>query len=310
MRELFEKTAIVKAASGADLFSQPVLALFRDAVYLRALLKEIAKRFFGAAESSREAKLIETETYADCLFFPPEGKKLTVEMCAQIIEESELRPVERTEKLFVLDAFDAASAVVQNKLLKVLEEPPEGVHFLLGASSAYPILPTVLSRVKKFELPPFSEEAIAGALRRNHAGAEGIEAAAAASGGIYSTAESFLDGGSETFSLAFEFLRGEEIEAFCRRNGERKDKKEFLAAVKAILRDVLLISTGEARYVQLKSAEVNALAREYPPGAAVAAIELTSNAERELGFNAGFANCLYALALGIKEEKTRWKKLS
>lgn len=288
--------------------AQATLVVFPDGKYLRALLKECAKAFFCAEEGTRTAELIDKEIYSDCLFFPAEGGKLTAEHCVRIVEEGMLRPVEGERKLFVLDAFDTAAPLVQNKLLKSLEEPPAGVHFLLGAQSEYPVLPTVLSRVKKYETPPFSEEQIASALKRKFGGE--TEAAASASGGIFSVGESLLGDGGEEFRLAERFLSLENTETFCREMGEYKNRREFFAALKALLKDILFLGTGQERYARTGSERARALAREFPTGAALRALALTEEAEKQIQFNAGFASCLYRLALAVKEEKYKWQRLS
>lgn len=300
------RTIVSDRRSGT--LSQAMLAVFSDEVYLRALLKECAKAFFGAADGAREERLISSERYPDSLFFPAEGGKLTADDCAAILEESLLRPVEGEKKLFVLDRFHLAAPLVQNKLLKLLEEPPQGVYFLLGAAQEYPVLPTVLSRVKKFVLPPFSEEQIAQALREKYPGEE-TEEAAAASGGIFSVGENLLRGGGEEFRLAQEFLSLEGTEAFCRSMAEHREKREFFAALKSVLRDALMVSAGQGQYAH-RTRQVEKIAADFPPGALISALGLVGEAEKQIQFNASFASCLYTLALGIKEEKKKWQRLS
>lgn len=251
--------------------------------------------------------LIEREEFCDVLIYPPAGGKLTAELCGRILEESLLRPVEGDKKLFLLDAFDGSPPLVQNKLLKVLEETPEGAYFLLGASSESPILPTVLSRVKKFDLPPFSEEEIERALERKYPG-ENCRRAAAASGGIFSAGESMLSNGGMSFRLAEEFLRGKNPEELCR--GDIGNPREFLSALKAILRDMMFCGAGLEMKQRLNLPCVPELCEEYPTGAAIRAIELATEAEKQIAFNASAASCLYSLALFMKEEKEKWKKLS
>lgn len=309
MTELLKRTAaylgIRAAAERGELF-HAALVVFPDGKYLGDLLKECAKAFFGA-EEGRIAELIQKESFSDCLFFPAEGEKLTADDCTRIVDESLLRPVEGERKLFVLGNFHTAAALVQNKLLKSLEEPPEGVSFLLGAETESPILPTVLSRVKKYVVPPFSEEQIAEALTRKY-GPEGVRACAAASGGIFSVAEALLKDGGEDFRLAEEFLSLNESEKFCREMGERKSIAEFLAALKSVLRDMLFLSLGKGEYAARRT--VSALAAEYPTGALISAQGFVMDAEREIKFNANIASCLYALAMRVKEEKTKWQRLS
>ncbi len=285
------------------------LVLFPDGKYLRPLLRECACAIFGAKDGSREAELIRKEALSDCLFFPAEGGKLTVADGAKIVEESLLKPIEGNKKLFVLDGFHTATPLVQNKLLKILEEPPAGVYFLLGGTADFGILPTVLSRASKLEEPPFSEEAILSALSRNHAGA-GLREAAAASGGIYSAAETLLSGGGEDFRLAEEFLQMSDCVPLARAIGERKEKTAFLSALRLTLRDILFCKTGQNAYRALKGAQIDALAADYPAGALLSALDLVTEAEKQIKFNANYGQCLLSLAISIKKEKEKWQRSS
>ena len=221
-----------------------------------------------------------------------------------------MKPVEGTKKLFVLDGFHTASVLVQNKLLKVLEEPPAGVYFLLGATAEHSVLPTVLSRVKRCAVSPFSEEEIYGALVRQHGGEKGLKEAAAASGGIYSAAENLLGSGSENFRLAEELLLSGEPERLSREIGELKDKRAFIAALRLLLRDGIFFAAGQEQYAARKTESVKELAEEYPLGSLLSAMEFVSAAERDVQFNANFNQCVLNLAMQIYKEKAKWQKLS
>ncbi len=300
MKQLLHATTAYRAIG--EEAPRAALVVFPDGKYLRELLRECAKAFFRA--EGRVAELIEEEHFADCLFFPAAGERLSADDCAAIVEESLLAPTEGGKKLFVLDRIDEASALVQNKLLKILEEPPAGVSFLLGAQADLSVLPTVLSRVRKYAEAPFAEEAIERALQRKYPDRE-VAQAAGASGGIFSAAETFLRDGGEEFALARRFLTLKESETLCREIGERKEKQEFLAALKSLLRDMLMAKAGQTRYVRTPAAVT-----DLPMGAIVAAIGLVGEAEKQIRFNANFASCLYVLACSIKEEKEKWQKLS
>lgn len=299
----------IRAEAARGQLPHSSLVLFPDEKNLRALLTECAKAVFGAADGSREARLIDGEGFADCLFFPAAGGKLTVADGARIVDESILRPLEGDKKLFVIDAFHTVTPLVQNKLLKVLEEPPANVYFLLGATEESAVLPTVLSRVTKHAEPPFSEEAILRALERAGKG-EGAREAAAACGGVYSLALELLEGGGEDFRLAEQFLSGENVETLCREMGERKEKSAFFAAVRLYLRDMLFIATGRERFAAMRGEQIASLAQKYPAGALLSAIGFVADAERDVRFNANFGQAAYTLALRIREETEKWKKLS
>ena len=158
MRRLLQSTrsyALLKAEKEENRLNHAYLLIFDDARNLKTALKEFAKIFFNEEgnpfASERIFELIDAETFSDCLFFPAEGKKFSVEDAEKITEESALKPVEGNRKLFVVGDFAEATVQAQNKLLKLLEEPPAGVCFLLGATVTFPVLPTVLSRAEKLE---------------------------------------------------------------------------------------------------------------------------------------------------------------
>lgn len=75
-----------------------------------------------------------------------------------LIQEASLVPFEEPFRYFVLDQVDTMLPVHQNALLKVLEEHPPFIKFILLATSVSPLLPTILSRVKKFFLEGFAEQ--------------------------------------------------------------------------------------------------------------------------------------------------------
>lgn len=50
--------------------------------------------------------------------------------------------------IYILKNFDKSSLEAQNAFLKLLEEPPEKVYFILTAKNQHHLLPTIISRVK------------------------------------------------------------------------------------------------------------------------------------------------------------------
>ncbi len=312
MKELFRSTQAYRAFSDGAARGDAAhftLMVFPDAVYLRAFLKECAKAFFGAADGSREARLIDAESYSDCLFYPAAGGKLSAELAGDILDESVLRPVEGEKKLFVLDAFHTVTPLVQNKLLKLLEEPPRGVYFLAGATAEHAVLSTVLSRANVRRVPPFATEQIEGALRRMHPGAAGTAAAAAACGGELSFAEELLAGGGEDFRLAETFLTARDRVAVCRKAGERA--RAFFAAVRLVLHDAIMLKVpGQEHSLYLPPDEVRPVAERYSLAVLAQATEYALDAEREIQFNANGAQAALTLALRIDKENEIWHKLS
>ena len=50
----------------------------------------------------------------------------------------------------------------QNKLLKLIEEPPQNAVFLFGVSDEFSLLSTVKSRMKRIDVERFAPEDILG----------------------------------------------------------------------------------------------------------------------------------------------------
>ena len=141
-RSLPYKLVAADAANGR--LAHAYLLVCPDEKNLRPFLKQLAKLVLRA--DARADRLIDAERYVDCRIFPAEGERAGVAEVKALLEDCYVKPVECDRKLFVLDRVHEMLAPAQNKLLKVLEEPPANVYFLLGAASEFPVLPTVRSR--------------------------------------------------------------------------------------------------------------------------------------------------------------------
>jgi DNA polymerase-3 subunit delta' len=71
-----------------------------------------------------------------------------------------LPPYEGKCKVFIIDDAEYLSTEAANSLLKVLEEPPQMVVWLLLASEEEHLLPTIISRCQRLELKPVPSERV------------------------------------------------------------------------------------------------------------------------------------------------------
>ena len=69
-----------------------------------------------------------------------------------------LRPNEAEKKVYILENVQNMSDSAQNAILKVLEEPPSEIFFILTCESATALLPTILSRAPSFAMGVVGEE--------------------------------------------------------------------------------------------------------------------------------------------------------
>jgi DNA polymerase-3 subunit delta' len=79
------------------------------------------------------------------LWLTPE-KYYTVDDIETILKTTALSLDEDEQFFFILEKADLLTAASANKLLKVLEEPPIGYHFILCAEQGDALLPTIKSR--------------------------------------------------------------------------------------------------------------------------------------------------------------------
>lgn len=120
---------------------------------LTALMLEY-KMFDLFNEDSAEFLKIQNGVDLDVRSYPKSGERLVVTDSNEIVDETFVRPLNLPYKIFVINGIDSATEEAQNKLLKVLEEPPKNVYFLLSAKSEERVLPTIKSRCDKIKIPP------------------------------------------------------------------------------------------------------------------------------------------------------------
>lgn len=111
---------------------------------------------------------VEKQIHPDVRFFTvPEGKKeFPVDLVRELRQEASILPNEGRCKVYILDKAHAMNAAAQNALLKLIEEPPTFVRFVLLCESRSMMLPTILSRVTSFTLETPSPDACAATLAR------------------------------------------------------------------------------------------------------------------------------------------------
>jgi len=90
---------------------------------------------------------------------------ISTEQIDSVIASAYLPPFEGRHKVFIVDGAELLSTAAANKLLKTLEEPPPRVTFLLLTTQEAALLPTVVSRCQRLELPPAPLPEMEAALR-------------------------------------------------------------------------------------------------------------------------------------------------
>ena len=300
MEKLLKSTTAYKIFSAdrvAGRLSHAYMLHFADPKNLRDALKLFAAEFFSADGSL--AARIKNESYTDLTVYPAEGKKISVDGVSEIIEDSSMRPVEGDKKLYIITGFEGASALVQNKLLKTLEEPCEGIYFLLGATALAPVLDTVISRVKMLEIPPFTAEEVFDALEREGSNSQNLDAAKSCNG-VLGDAQNMVSGGwfKEVQAAAWEICTVNKVSQIAdavKKYGEIKYREELLSQMQNIYFSALTEGGKLNTYLQKQTI--------------IYALEQIARANADLKFNAFFAGLLYDFMLKVVKENDKWLKL-
>lgn len=97
---------------------------------------------------------------------------ISVDAIRAVKTDSAVLPNEAPQKIYILRDAQRMTVQAQNALLKLLEEPPVHVRFILTADNRMALLQTVQSRVVSVRLEPYSVADCAAVLRRNLPDAE------------------------------------------------------------------------------------------------------------------------------------------
>lgn len=321
---LIKETGAYRAVEGdkkRGMLSHAYLLITADGAnldnYLKIFSKLIACKDGCACGECRACRLIDEGVYPDVYRFPKDGESITAEEVNLLIEESYIKPIEGDKKIFVLSHAENMNLAAQNKLLKTLEEPPKGVHILLGTTSEFPLLPTVKSRVKKIEIPAFTPEKLFNALKEDYPDEQKLKQAIACGDGTVGGVVSLY--GDEKLSLVEDLVMDvlvnmqsskDVLDYSIKISSNCQDISDFITVLKLTLRDLLVLTEGREGEVFNKS-KISALknVQNFCTGSIVYALEHAVEAEKRKKFNANQTMLLEWLLFKILEGKYKWRKL-
>lgn len=199
-----------------------------------------------------------------------------------------------------------------NKLLKLIEEPPHGTHFLLVSQEPDMVLGTIQSRVQRINVPPLSEDSIRQALLQRHAlSAEDASLLAHIAQGSYTAALKRMQNDTEQaffFDLFVQLMR----HSYARRIKEmyrwsltaaelgRERQKRMLEYFQGQLRENFIYNFHRPELNYLGHEEENFSMRFAPfinERNVVDIMDELSNAERDIAQNVSARMVFFDLAL-------------
>ncbi|NLN29883.1 MAG: DNA polymerase III subunit [Bacteroidales bacterium] len=175
----------------------------------------------------------------------------------EIIRKLNLKTFESDYKIMIIWLPEKMHPAAANKLLKLIEEPPDQTIFLLVSDEPDKVIPTILSRCQPLRLPGFTNEEIRDYLADKYtAGSQKAEEAArVANGNIIKAIELFENEDSslqnlDRFRNLMRFAWKRDVISLQNWSDDisttgREAQKNFLAYSLAMLRENLMLSLGQ-----------------------------------------------------------------
>ncbi|MFS4466233.1 ATP-binding protein [Maribacter sp. 2210JD10-5] len=197
--------------------------------------------------------------------------QIGVDEALDIVKKLSLKSYEGGYKVMLIWMAEKMNNAAANKLLKLIEEPPEKTVFLLLAQDEEQIIQTIRSRCQAIHFPPLPEEVISNALIQNGAIKQEAMRLAHEANGNYNKALDLLNQDSE--DLVFEKWFVQWVRSAFKAKGNkgavrelilwseelaktgRETQKKFLHYCLMVMRQALLLNYGadELAYMKIHS---------------------------------------------------------
>ena len=210
--------------------------------------------------ASREGEAVAGDK-DDAFYLAPLGAMLKVDQFRQLQGELALQGEAGCCRVCIIDHVETMNTEFANRMLKILEEPPSGVCFILITDQPDLLLPTIISRCARFTFDPVSDEEMRQGLRRLKGNGGNWEEAILWGGGIVRTVLSYLEGqGTDKAHFALDFLTITAKHAcpyakWLAVSAVLTDTEttEILGWISLFLRDMAVLRSGAGRdYIRLK----------------------------------------------------------
>lgn len=116
----------------------------------------------------KHADVIVIENAEDTSTETKTASEIGIDEIKVLQHSANLPPYEGKYKVFIINGAESLSHEAANCLLKILEEPPPHVVFVLLTSKESLVLPTIISRCQRLELKPLTSEEISRILTTSY----------------------------------------------------------------------------------------------------------------------------------------------
>ncbi len=311
----------VKTDTKEGRLSHAYLLLCADKENLDSYLKEFAKAIFclegNGCGKCRPCSLIEKGLFADVVFLPKEGQIISADDITSVVQDTFVKPYEADKKLYLISHGETMNATAQNKLLKTLEEPPKNVHIIIGATNEHSLLPTIKSRVKKLEIPAFTNDRLISALKDECRDIQKLTNAVCISDGTVGSAlryyndENITDCIDFCIDLLINMQSSSQVIDYTDNLLKLKcDFLDLLTVLEVLVRDMLVLGCNKKDLTFSQSAlERLHTAKGFTKGSLIAIMQDIVSARKRIEANSSKNMVAEWLLFKILEEKYKWQKL-
>ena len=269
----------------------------------RTLAREIALNLFCRGEGERpcghcaQCTKVQKGIHPDIFEYtaPDRANAFHIETVRDVRRDAFMQPNEADYKVFILGNCQSMSVAAQNAILKILEEPPAYVLFLLTVTNKSAMLETVLSRCVTVTLDGVPAPQGAEYLCERDATLayeDALNACEVWGGNIGKAAESLADGKLSKVNrlvneMADALLSGSEyqlLKACSAFNRDRELLQYTLTLFRTVLRDALTCGNSETLSGNAQTAE--RLAAQYSRAKLMRMMEATESLLRLVRYNA------------------------
>lgn len=226
-----------------------------------------------------------------------------------LISDASVSANEGGHKVYILPEIDKALPAAQNVLLKIIEEPPANVVFIMTATSKEKILSTVLSRSVSLAVPQASEDDCIKALEENGISRSDAERAVKYFGGNIGACLEYLEGSSDDHpfeavqNIVSALTSGDEYVLARELNSLERDRAFAVKAIgvlQSVIRDALTAKFGNISPISPMREEAVGMSKIIRTGGLEKMYSACSECISKISGNASMTLALADLACKLK----------
>lgn len=298
-----------------------ILFISPDKLLLKTLIDDTAKKLLGGCGGCGECKsckMMKANTHPDYFVYPKEKKAIVADDVDEIINRAYFRSFASSCKVFSVSNIELSHVAVQNKLLKIIEEPPENTYFLISVDNENNALQTVRSRSFQITLDELPIDLLEKVIEPDCTTVDEAVAISQVSSGSLERAYKRLKTGEKADHIELAFSVIESLKTTkdlyntakifpqgSRSSVLRESMQNILPVMAMIYRDILCIKSGNEKDVSFKGyvERERSLSDNYSSAALIESIEKVTDTVMKLKFNTNAQSGLDSLLFELLEVK-------